>query len=56
MYVGRNGKKEWDYNEIEQERRTGYSYLGTWPQSLFDKYYPEWKARLSGESAQAGNQ
>jgi PelA/Pel-15E family pectate lyase len=47
FYVGRDGKKRWDYNEIEMERRTGYSYLGTWPQSLFDKYYPEWKERLN---------
>jgi len=52
FYVGRNGKKEWDYNEIEQERRTGYAYLGTWPQSLFDKYYPEWKARLAAKKGQ----
>jgi len=47
IYVGRNGRKTEDFNEVEQERRTGYAYLGTWPQSLFDKYYPEWKARLS---------
>jgi PelA/Pel-15E family pectate lyase len=46
FYVGRNGRKQWDYNEIERERRTGYSYLGTWPQRLFDTYYPEWKARF----------
>lgn len=52
FYVGRDGKKKWDYNEIEMERRTGYAYLGTWPQSLFDKYYPEWKARLIKEEAE----
>jgi PelA/Pel-15E family pectate lyase len=46
IYIGRDGRRKVEYNDIEQERRTGYAYLGTWPQSLFEKYYPEWKALI----------
>jgi PelA/Pel-15E family pectate lyase len=29
--------------EIEQERRDGYAWFGTWPRTLVDEEYPAWK-------------
>lgn len=31
--------------EIENERRVGYSWYGSWPQSLLTADYPAWKER-----------
>jgi PelA/Pel-15E family pectate lyase len=31
--------------EIENERRVGYSWYGSWPQSVLTTDYPAWKAR-----------
>ncbi|MCZ8517913.1 MULTISPECIES: pectate lyase [Paenibacillus] len=34
IFVGRDGVVKYQLREIEQERRTGYSWYGTWPSSL----------------------
>jgi PelA/Pel-15E family pectate lyase len=34
IFVGRDGVKKYKLSEIEKERRTGYSWYGTWPSSL----------------------
>ncbi|MGR3811997.1 pectate lyase [Jiulongibacter sp. NS-SX5] len=34
IYMGRDRVLKRNLNEIEQERRGGYAYLGTWPQKL----------------------
>lgn len=46
IFAGRDGVKKYSLAEIEHERRNGYSWLGYWPQSLLEKDYPAWKAKL----------
>lgn len=45
IYIGRDKVIRYDFNEIEQERRAGYSYLGDWPASLLAREYPRWRAK-----------
>lgn len=44
IFLGRDRVIRYDHNEIERERRNGYSYLGTWPATLIEHDYPTWKA------------
>jgi PelA/Pel-15E family pectate lyase len=46
IYMGRDKVPHSDFNEIERERRGGYSYLGTWPAQLLAKDYPRWRQNL----------
>ena len=46
IFAGRDSVIHYDFNEIEQERRNGYNYYGTWPRELLEKDYPAWKARI----------
>jgi PelA/Pel-15E family pectate lyase len=41
FFCGRDGVKKWSLAEIEPERRTGYSWLGSSGQKLLDAY-PKW--------------
>jgi PelA/Pel-15E family pectate lyase len=43
IFTGRDKVIRYDYNEIEQERAQGYSYLGHWPETLLTKTYPRWR-------------
>ncbi len=45
IFIGRDKVIRYDYNEIEQERRAGYGYLGDWPANLLAKDYPRWRAK-----------
>jgi PelA/Pel-15E family pectate lyase len=45
FFSGRDGQKKWNLMEIENERRTGYAWYGTWPENLLKKTYPKWKTR-----------
>lgn len=49
FFSGRDGVKKWAVSEIENERRTGYAWYGTWPKSLLEKEYPEWQKKHSAE-------
>jgi PelA/Pel-15E family pectate lyase len=51
IYAGRDGVKKYSLAEIERERRTGYSWLGTWPESLLEKDYPKWKQHITKPQA-----
>jgi PelA/Pel-15E family pectate lyase len=44
MFVGRDGVKRWSLSEIENERRVGYAWYGSWPKDLLKKEYPKWLA------------
>jgi PelA/Pel-15E family pectate lyase len=44
MFVGRDGVKRSNLAEIENERRVGYGWYGTWPKDLLKKDYPNWLA------------
>ncbi len=43
FFCGRDGIKRYKLTEIEQERRVGYAWYGTWPVQLLSKKYPAWK-------------
>jgi PelA/Pel-15E family pectate lyase len=45
IFLGRDSIVRYDFNEIERERRTGYSYLGSWPADLLTKELPRWRER-----------
>ena len=45
IFLGRDKTFHYDFNEIEQERRARYAYLGDWPADLLAKDYPRWRAR-----------
>jgi PelA/Pel-15E family pectate lyase len=45
IFIGRDKIIRYDLNEIEQERRGGYSYLSDWPANLLEKEYPRWRAK-----------
>lgn len=45
IYCGRDGVKKYRLDEIDFERRNGYSWLGIWPRRLLEKEYPAWKTK-----------
>jgi PelA/Pel-15E family pectate lyase len=45
IFAGRDGVVRYSVDEIEQERREGYAWHGTWPRELVERQYPAWKAR-----------
>jgi PelA/Pel-15E family pectate lyase len=47
MFAGRDSQKKYNVAEIENERRTGYAWYGTWPQKLLKTEYPAWVKRVS---------
>ncbi|HEX8348885.1 MAG TPA: pectate lyase, partial [Hymenobacter sp.] len=51
IYVGRNSEKKNTLAEIENERRAGYLYLGTWPEKLLTKTYPAWQQKWEKDSS-----
>lgn len=46
IFSDRDGVKKYSYAEIGAERRNGYSWYGSWPQSLLGVDYPAWKKRV----------
>jgi PelA/Pel-15E family pectate lyase len=42
----REGVRVANYSDIPRERRTGYTWYGTWPQKFLDKDYPKWRKRM----------
>ena len=45
MFVGRDGIVREKLSEIEQERRSGYSWYLEFPKTLVEKDYPAWKQK-----------
>lgn len=45
LFAGRDGKKRFNLEEVEVERRTGYAWYGTWPEKLLKKTYPAWQMK-----------
>ncbi len=46
LYMDRDSKPLHDFMKVGYERRSGYSYHGTWPASLLEREYPAWRAKL----------
>ena len=47
VLANRDSVRVKDYSEIHPERRSGYSWFGTWPAKLLNEEYPEWRVRHS---------
>jgi PelA/Pel-15E family pectate lyase len=47
IFTGRNSQPKYSLEEIENERRVGYSFYGKWPKDLLQKLYPSWEAKNS---------
>lgn len=47
FFAGRDSKRHSSLAEVENERRIGYAWYGTWPAKLIAKEYPEWKQKWS---------
>ena len=47
FFSGRDSKKKKSLAEIENERRIGYAWYGTWPARLLATEYPEWGKKIS---------
>jgi PelA/Pel-15E family pectate lyase len=45
IFMGRESIARASLAEIEQERRAGYHYVGTWPATLINVDYPAWRTR-----------
>jgi len=45
IFMGRESIRKKNLSEIENERRTGYAWYGTWPAKLLSVEYPAWKAK-----------
>lgn len=45
LFGDRDGSVKYNYNDISEERRNGYSWFGDSPQKLIDKEYPKWKLK-----------
>ncbi len=48
LYLDRDSVFHYVFSEVGYERRSGYSYHGTWPVELLERDFPAWRARLSG--------
>jgi len=46
MFVGRDGVIKDNLEDIEHERRVGYSYLGNYAEELLESEYPEWAKKI----------
>jgi PelA/Pel-15E family pectate lyase len=45
LYLDRDSVFRYDFSEISYERRSGYSYHGTWADSLIKREYPAWREK-----------
>jgi PelA/Pel-15E family pectate lyase len=45
FFCDRDGVKKYSIAEIGRERRNGYAWYGTWPQTLIEQQYPNWKQK-----------
>lgn len=45
IFIGRDRVIRYDFNEIERERRIGYTYLDDWPKKLLEREYPKWRKK-----------
>ena len=45
LYLDRDSVFRYDFAEISYERRSGYSYHGTWPERLLSRDYAKWREK-----------
>jgi pectate lyase len=51
IYSDRDSVIKYDLSQIGVERRTGYRWLGYWPKNFLESEYPQWKAKLAGQTS-----
>jgi PelA/Pel-15E family pectate lyase len=51
IFTGRDSQPKKTLAEIENERRVGYAYYGTWPAKLISEDYPKWAANWGVEKS-----
>ena len=49
LYLDRDSVFRYDFAEIGYERRSGYSYHGTWAATLLAIDYPRWQTKIRGQ-------
>jgi PelA/Pel-15E family pectate lyase len=54
VLANRDGIRVERYDQIDPERRTGYSWYGTWPAKLVQKEYPRWHCRVVSQPVEGG--
>jgi len=47
IFIGRDSQIKYDVSEIEEERRTGYSWYVDEPAKLLGREYPAWKKKVN---------
>jgi PelA/Pel-15E family pectate lyase len=47
VLANRDSVRVKDFSEVHPERRSGYSWFGTWPAALLNEEYPAWRVRHS---------
>lgn len=47
FFCGRDGVKKNTLAEIDNERRTGYAWYGSWPKNLLNSEYQSWKNKYN---------
>lgn len=47
FFSGRDGVKKYNLTEVENERRQGYAWYGTWPKKILEKDYAAWVKKYS---------
>ena len=47
FFCNRDGVKVYSLAEVKLERRTGYSWYGSYARSLLAKDFPRWQKRLN---------
>ena len=47
FFANRDGKKVFSLEEVHHERRTGYTWYGTWPKTLLTTRYPAWREKIT---------
>ncbi|MEO6540888.1 MAG: pectate lyase [Ferruginibacter sp.] len=50
FFSGRDSRKHKSIGEVENERRIGYAWYGTWPLKLLKTEYPEWRSKWAIEN------
>lgn len=45
FFSGRDSQRHKSLTEVENERRIGYAWYGSWPLKLLTTEYPEWKSK-----------
>lgn len=53
VLANRDGIRVDRYDQIHPERRTGYSWYGTWAHNLLSRDVPKWQCRVHGTRADA---